>query len=184
MLVALLCGALTTFAGHARAGDRVSTSNGPQDRIAELLGHDHAALMAAMPLVLQQKVIREKGPKARVPFPYDPAWLDAQPVASGGKEFQCLAEALYFEARGESVKGQAAVAEVILNRRDSGLFPNTVCGVVNQGNGRSCQFSYTCDGHSDRISEKAAYARSAKIALLMLSGAPRPAIPVAQTPSA
>ncbi len=86
--------------------------------------------------------------------------MNAQPAATGGQEFKCLAEALYFEARGETVKGQVAVAEVILNRRDSGLFPDSVCGVVHQGNGRrnQCQFSYTCDGRPDAIAEKAAYA--------------------------
>jgi spore germination cell wall hydrolase CwlJ-like protein len=106
---------------------------------------------------------------------YDVKWLAAQPVAAGGEEFKCLAEALYFEARGESVRGQAAVAEVILNRRDSGLFPNSVCAVVHQGTGRryQCQFTYTCDGYTDRIREKAAYMRVAKIARLMLDGAPR-----------
>ena len=158
-----------------QAGERVSSSNAPQDRIAELLGRDHAALMAAMPLVLQQKMVRERGPKARVPLAYDASWIDAQPPATGGAEFQCLAEALYFEARGEKVKGQAAVAEVILNRRDSGLFPNTICGVVHQGGHGGCQFSYRCDGRTDRISEKSAYARVAKIAKLMLAGAPRAA---------
>jgi spore germination cell wall hydrolase CwlJ-like protein len=73
------------------------------------------------------------------------------------------------------VKGQVAVAEVILNRRDSGLFPNSVCGVVHQGTGRKyqCQFTYSCDGYSEAIREKAAYARVARIARLMLDGAPR-----------
>ncbi len=73
---------------------------------------------------------------------YDSVWLASQPAAKGGAEFECLATALYFEARGEGIKGQAAVAEVILNRVESPQFPRTVCGVVNQSNGRGCQFSY------------------------------------------
>ncbi|APX23754.1 MAG: cell wall hydrolase [Rhodobacteraceae bacterium] len=106
---------------------------------------------------------------------YDKAWVSEQPKASGGAQWQCLTEALYFEARGESLKGQFAVAEVILNRVDSPRFPDSVCGVVNQGTGRkyACQFTYTCDGLPEHINEPGAYAEVAKVAKAMLSGAPR-----------
>ena len=78
-------------------------------------------------------------------------------------------------ARGETPKGQFAVAEVILNRVDSAQFPDTVCGVVNQGTGRKyqCQFTYTCDGLSDVVRDAASYRDVGKIAKLMLDGAPR-----------
>ena len=69
---------------------------------------------------------------------YDAAWLGSLPAPSGGSDWQCLTEALYFEARGESLKGQFAVAEVILNRVDSGLYPRTVCGVVNSRGRGAC----------------------------------------------
>ena len=106
---------------------------------------------------------------------YSRDWIDAQPSVKGGDEWACLAEALYFEARGESVKGQFAVAEVILNRVDSPQFPDTVCAVVNQGTGRkyACQFTYTCDGQKEIINEPRAYKRVGKVAKLMVSGAPR-----------
>lgn len=99
-------------------------------------------------------------------------FIDSRPEASGGSEFECLAEALYFEARGETVKGQFAVAEVILNRVKSEQFPNTVCGVINQGTGKryQCQFTYTCDGHEEVINEPTAFERVAKVARLMLDG--------------
>lgn len=101
--------------------------------------------------------------------------LDAQPRASGGEQWSCLTEALYFEARGESLRGQVAVAEVILNRVASKRFPNSICGVVNQGTGKKfqCQFTYTCDGHPERINEKDAFVRAGKIARMMMEGAPR-----------
>lgn len=83
-------------------------------------------------------------------------------------DVSCLAEALYHEARGEGTKGQAAVAEVILNRVDSRAFPSTVCGVVNQPS----QFSYTIGGRK-AIRNKAAYMRARAIAEAALSGAPR-----------
>lgn len=82
------------------------------------------------------------------------------------RDLQCLAEALYFEARGEGAKGQRAVAEVILNRVDHPRFPQTVCGVVNQRG----QFTYNKNA---RIREKGTYARVQKVALAALSGAPR-----------
>lgn len=94
-------------------------------------------------------------------------------AASSASELKCLADTLYFEARGEPVDGQKAVAEVILNRRDSGKFPSTICGVVKQGSSKGCQFSYNCGGKTRAIREKAAYARIHKIAEAALSGAPR-----------
>lgn len=83
-------------------------------------------------------------------------------------DLNCMAEALYFEARGEGRKGQAAVAEVILNRVDSGRFPSNVCGVVNQPS----QFSYTIGGRK-AIRNKAVYMRVRQVAEAALSGAPR-----------
>lgn len=107
---------------------------------------------------------------------YSKDWLAEQDVKVEGAEAECLAEALYFEARGESVKGQFAVAEVILNRVDSPQYPDNVCAVIHQGTGRKyqCQFTYTCDGHEEVIAEKAAFEQVSKVAELMVQGAPRP----------
>lgn len=76
---------------------------------------------------------------------------------------QCLAQNIFFEARNQTVSGQVAVAWVTLNRMESDRFPNTLCGVVRQarldanGNPRrhQCQFSWYCDGKSDRIPSNA-----------------------------
>ncbi|MES2914775.1 MAG: cell wall hydrolase [Pseudomonadota bacterium] len=99
-------------------------------------------------------------------------WLMAQPAPDGDADWQCLTEAVYFEARGESLDGQVAVAEVILNRVDSRLYPRTVCGVVKQRAGGGCQFSYVCTGKK-KMSEKAAADLAGRIARAMLDGAPR-----------
>ena len=99
-------------------------------------------------------------------------WLMAQPKPTGDAEWQCLTEALYFEARGESLQGQIAVAEVILNRADSPLYPRTVCGVVKQRGGGGCQFSYVCQGKV-KMREKGAANLAGRIARAMLDGAPR-----------
>lgn len=106
---------------------------------------------------------------------YSREWLAKQPRGTGGSEWSCLTEALYFEARGESVEGQFAVAEVILNRVKSRRFPNSVCGVINQGskNLHRCQFSYNCDGKDETVHENAAHRRVGKIARILLDGAPR-----------
>ncbi len=109
-------------------------------------------------------------------FAFTRAWVDAQPRAKGGADLQCLAEALYFEARGETVKGQFAVAEVILNRVKSTRFPSSICGVINQGTGKryQCQFTYTCDGRAEVIREPRAFERVSKVAQAALEGkAPR-----------
>ncbi|MGH1367516.1 MAG: cell wall hydrolase [Maritimibacter sp.] len=103
-------------------------------------------------------------------------WLKSQPKATGGEQFQCLTQALYFEARGETAQGLFAVAEVILNRVDSRRYPNSVCGVIHQGTGEKyrCQFTFTCDGIPEHVTEPKAYSRVAKVARVMLDGAPRP----------
>jgi spore germination cell wall hydrolase CwlJ-like protein len=105
----------------------------------------------------------------------DFAALDAMPRASGDAQWECLAEAIYFESRGEPIEGQVAVAEVVLNRVDDRQFPKTICGVTNQGagSGRGCQFSYACDGLSDTMKSPDARERSGKLAKMMLDGRPR-----------
>lgn len=108
---------------------------------------------------------------------YSKAFLASVSTQQGNEEWRCLTEALYFEARGESVMGQFAVAEVILNRMDHNRFPDTVCGVVNQGSGNGkyrCQFTYTCDGKLEVINEKKAWESVGKVAALALTMDKRP----------
>ena len=88
------------------------------------------------------------------------------------KEEKCLADAIYFESRGEPVRGQIAVAQVVLNRAFSGYYPNNVCGVVYQNSHRklACQFTFACDGIPDRVSQPDAWERATKIAKETLDG--------------
>jgi spore germination cell wall hydrolase CwlJ-like protein len=99
-------------------------------------------------------------------------WLMSRPEPTGDEQWECLTEAVYFEARGESLDGQIAVAEVILNRVDSPLYPRTVCGVVKQRGGGGCQFSYVCNGRT-KMREQGAADLAGRIARAMLDGAPR-----------
>ena len=88
------------------------------------------------------------------------------------KEQRCLAEAVYFEARSESPLGQAAVAQVVLNRAKSGLYPSSVCGVVYQNSNRylACQFTFTCEGKSLRITEPGPWRDAVRIAREVYEG--------------
>jgi spore germination cell wall hydrolase CwlJ-like protein len=88
------------------------------------------------------------------------------------REEKCLAEAIYFEARGEAVRGQIAVAQVVMNRAFSGKYPTTVCGVVYQNKHRhlACQFTFACDNNPDVIREPDMWDRARKIAKAMLDG--------------
>lgn len=88
------------------------------------------------------------------------------PEAQLAKAEQCLAEAVYFEARGEPVKGQYAVAQVVMNRVRSGYYPADVCGVVYQNAHRrnACQFSFACDRIPDRVNNAYAWRIATRIA--------------------
>jgi spore germination cell wall hydrolase CwlJ-like protein len=81
------------------------------------------------------------------------------------RELACLAEAVYFEARGTGAAGETAVAHVVVNRSNAPEFPDTVCGVVADG----CQFSYRCDGRSDALSDPKARARAYRVAEAVLA---------------
>jgi spore germination cell wall hydrolase CwlJ-like protein len=96
-------------------------------------------------------------------------------IGKRSKNWRCLTEALYFEARGENLVGQVAVAEVILNRVDSKSYPGSVCGVVRQGESKrnGCQFSFICDGKAEYIGDPEAFEELGKVAWVMLQGKPR-----------
>jgi spore germination cell wall hydrolase CwlJ-like protein len=90
-----------------------------------------------------------------------------------GRQMRCLAEAVYFESRSEPENGQAAVAQVVLNRVRSGIFPTDACGVVYQDRNHpfACQFSFACEGKSLRIEEPGAWAVATRISQEVVSGA-------------
>jgi spore germination cell wall hydrolase CwlJ-like protein len=103
----------------------------------------------------------------------------ASPLESA-RQLDCLTQAVYFEARGETPRGQAAVAQVVMNRVANPSFPKTVCGVVFQGAaqtaaksamGHGCQFSFACDGSMRHGLEAEAWDRARQVAERALSGA-------------
>ena len=104
----------------------------------------------------------------------DHAWAATPlpPEAFTAKEQKCLAEAVYFESRGESIKGQAAVAQVVLNRVRNPAYPKTICGVVYQNTNwiNHCQFSFACDGRKHRVTEMAQWTVAQQVAKAVTAG--------------
>jgi len=86
-------------------------------------------------------------------------------------EAECLALAMYFEARAEGREGMRAVGHVILNRREDPRFPSGVCSVVQEGGpGRGCQFSWYCDGRSDVPTHRRSWRIGGALAYQLLAG--------------
>lgn len=109
--------------------------------------------------------------------PSDGIWPSpAQRLELGGEKLaraqKCLAEAIYFESRGEPKRGQIAVAQVIVNRVFSGYYPNDVCGAVYQNAHRhlACQFTFACDDVKDVVREPDMWVQAKEIAAEMLDG--------------
>jgi len=106
--------------------------------------------------------------------PRDHAWAASvlAPSVFSAREQQCLASGIYFEARGESVKGQAAVAQVILNRVRNPSYPKTICGVVYQNEDwrNRCQFSFACDAIKDRVNSEYHWRVARDVAMAVTAG--------------
>ena len=172
--------AFAVLNGAAFADVTVSQSNVPTillgQQFASLFGAEHDAvnsLAESQLSVVANGALRanrpSKGPEV---LEYSDAWLAALTEPTGDEQWECLRRALYFEARGETLKGQFAVAEVILNRVDSPDFPGTICNVVHSRGRGQCAFSYVCSGlHS--MGDATSRDRAGRIARAMLDGAPR-----------
>ena len=116
------------------------------------------------------ETIAKKDDSSLLESPADRLALSGKPLAKAEK---CLADAIYFEARGEPFKGQQAVAQVVMNRVFSGYYPNDVCGVVYQNAGRhlACQFTFACEGKDlNKVVEPDMWEQAKSIAKDMLDG--------------
>jgi hypothetical protein len=128
------------------------------------------------PLTSARPLPRPKGMERRY-VEYSASWLRKRTLRPLTEQEQCLATAIYHEARGEGIKGQFAVAEVILNRVASRKFPGSICGVVYQGvkpgQFGGCQFSFACDGRSEEMRNSRAADLARRIAQVMADGGNR-----------
>ncbi len=96
--------------------------------------------------------------------------------AAQARALECLTSAIYYEAGQESIDGQRAVAQVVLNRVRHPAFPASVCGVVYEGSTRQtgCQFTFTCDGSMARAPMAASWNRARVVAAAALAGSVYP----------
>ncbi|GGK46742.1 cell wall hydrolase [Salinarimonas ramus] len=183
-----------TFERHATRTTEIATAvpspaAAAQGSTGRGLAHGYAeAREGATPNVARAASLASSTPSARSWSPVEvaaapvslpaaimagaPRFLDLVDPAHLARERRCLEQAVYFEARSEPQEGQAAVAQVVLNRVKSPLYPNTICGVVFQNSHRhlACQFTFTCEGKSLRITEPAAWERARRIAAAVLEG--------------
>lgn len=111
-------------------------------------------------------------PPVRPPQPKYAGYANLIEPEDMNREQRCLAEAIYFEARSEPPAGQAAVAQVVLNRVKSGLYPDSVCGVVYQNRHRhlACQFTFACEGRSLKVTEPGPWKQAKEIARAVTFG--------------
>jgi spore germination cell wall hydrolase CwlJ-like protein len=159
-------GALRTYAGATPAVPRAVALSSTTPAAADNIPIEISVI--ALPRVESNSslVTRIARPLARPDYA---ALIDSDRAAH---EQRCLAEAIYFEARSEPEAGQAAVAQVVLNRVNSGLYPTTVCGVVYQNRNRhlACQFSFACEGRSLRINEPDSWRQAVRVAHQVTDG--------------
>lgn len=109
------------------------------------------------------------GEDARPKSPAERLGLKGAALAKAEK---CLADAIYFESRGEVKQGQTAVAQVVINRAFSGFYPNDICGVVYQNANRylACQFTFACEGKKLKVDEPDMWEQAKQISHDMLDG--------------
>jgi hypothetical protein len=140
------------------------------DPTSSALNAIEAAAPAPVPVVLSEELAYARAEAPVTSF--DGSALDAKGHKISAKDMWCLAQAIYFEARGESYRGQVAVAQVVLNRLKHRLYPKTICGVVfqNQQMRNACQFSFACDGIPETVNDQKAWKQADEIARGVIDG--------------
>lgn len=163
--------AAATFVAAFLVGGSAAADDLMASRLSALLGQEREAL-SVIPSSQLNALTAPPRDAANEPLSLElsDSMLAAMPTATGGAQWKCLAEALYFEARGETVEGLFAVGEVIMNRVQNAGYPDSLCGVINQGTGAryACQFTYTCDGRAEVVNEPAAWEKVGKVARLLM----------------
>ena len=135
---------------------------------------DSAALDAIDSIVPDASIPMPQTPSTQLAYAREDAPITEFPTEPkySSRELWCLSSAIYFEARGESYRGQVAVAQVVMNRLKHRLYPKTICGVVFQGESKrnACQFSFACDGRPETVTDKKSWAQAEEIAQKVTSG--------------
>jgi len=155
--------------GDVEIGPRMSIAAIDPSTAAALDAIAGIAPTSAMPMPV---LASEQLAYARATAPVTGGFSTGSAMQVSDKELWCLATAIYFEARGESYRGQVAVAQVVLNRVKDYRYPETICGVVfqNQSRRNSCQFSFACDGIPETINDRTSWAQAEDIAKRFTNG--------------
>lgn len=152
--------------------DRIQAAHRRADRVLYCAGGVVLAGLAIWTEFGQHTVyIRAPSP---APLAYVAVAALPPPAVTREEQSECLAEALYYEARGEGTEGEKAVAEVVLQRTREHNYPRTICGVVYEGaqpDNRVCQFSFACDGTLRQPKDRTTWERARKLAEAIVSGA-------------
>jgi hypothetical protein len=164
-------GAAQTFFGVGTMGAPSSLQHWAPGAEPELVARDSDIKLSALEGSADGgETVAKKDDGSLLESPADRLKLAGKPRLKAEK---CLADAVYFEARGEPFKGQQAVAQVVMNRVFSGYYPNDVCGVVYQNSGRhlACQFTFACEGKDlNKVDEPDMWEQAKQIAKDMLDG--------------
>ncbi|HWJ99296.1 MAG TPA: cell wall hydrolase [Xanthobacteraceae bacterium] len=174
----------------AELSDPVGPLNGSMIRVTGLFFNNDTAVLPALPFQHNQIVLASLGDVNTLPEqgsttlaskgqvtgeeaqPRSPAERLGLKGKALAKAEKCLADAIYFESRGEVKKGQIAVSQVVVNRAFSGFYPNDICGVVYQNANRylACQFTFACEGKKLIVEEPDMWKQATEIAHDMLGG--------------
>jgi spore germination cell wall hydrolase CwlJ-like protein len=161
-------GTATTQRNSEAMKERAAHGATPQVARAAALGSSTPAQPDAVPIEVASFSPTTRAPSVAARPDYA-SLIDPDKLA---REKRCLAEAVYFESRSEPETGQAAVAQVVLNRVSSGLYPSSVCGVVyqNRSHYKACQFSFACEGRRLRVTEPDSWAVAVRVADEVMNG--------------
>jgi len=155
-------------ANYPNRGYRPSTTDQAASALMAAYAPDSSVVSQDMFAALFTVPADKPKPPAPVLRPGDHWWaVNPLPASAySAKEQRCLAEAVYFEARGEPYNGQVGVAQVVLNRVKNPAYPASICDVVyqNQSAYNQCQFSFACDGIKDVVHEGFAWRRAKSVA--------------------
>ena len=156
-----------THLGNAPSGPKVlaAIDNGVAKFEPAVVKFEPAPTTGLRPAVYSPDVV--PAPRPKTIFSRMKIQVALENLAS---ETSCLAEALYYEARGQGVLGQKAIAEVVVRRTHKAGFPHSICGVVHQGSGNGCQFSFVCDGTMDRPKATGEWNHALRLAAKIITG--------------
>ena len=165
----------TTKAVHAAVHSAVQLTRGAEDVAVATgqsilkQGHDAASVVSILPASFVPSPSPLTQLQKAVAAPQSAVELALLKVLA---DQRCLAEAMYYEARGEGAAGEEAIAEVVFHRTHARGYPHSICGVVYEGaNFGHCQFSFACGGESDRPREAGAWHQARMLAAKIMAGA-------------